>query len=77
MTNELERRIGEHKRKEVKGFTQKYSLDKLVYYEEFNSSFEAFERERKLKKWNRKWKLKLIEEFNPQWKDLAADWDLY
>ena len=75
MTDDIERRIGEHKLKEVKGFTKKYGVDKLVYYEEFENSYDAFIRERQLKKWNRAWKLELIEKENPQWKDLAADWE--
>ena len=75
MTNDLERRIKEHKLKEVKGFTEKYNLDKLVYFETFSNNSDAFIRERQLKKWNRKWKLRLIEENNLEWKNLAEDWD--
>lgn len=75
MTNELERRIAEHKTKQVKGFTYKYNVDKLVYFEEFESYDEAFTRERRMKKWNRDWKVNLIEEKNPDWKDLSANWN--
>lgn len=74
MTGDLNRRIGEHKTKEIEGFSKKYGLDKLVYYEEFDSADEAFKKERQMKKWNRSWKIRLIEENNPNWIDLAEDW---
>ena len=74
-TDDLERRIGEHKRKEVEGFSKRYHLDKLIYYEQFESNSEAFLRERRLKKWKRSWKIQLIESMNPEWQDLAWDWD--
>ena len=74
ITNELERRIQEHKNKQCKGFTYKYNVDKLVYYETFETFDEAFKRERRMKKWNRDWKIKLIEEQNPEWLDLAINW---
>lgn len=74
LTNELERRLEEHKTKKLKGFTYKYNVDKLVYFEEFDTYKEAFTRERRLKKWNRDWKIKLIEKENPGWKDLSAEW---
>ena len=73
-TNELERRIFEHKNQIYDGFSARYNLKKLVYYEDFKSSYKAFLRERQLKKWKRKWKIKLIDEFNPDWKDLSEDW---
>jgi len=73
-TNDLERRIGEHKSKTAYGFTFKYGVNQLVYFEKYDSSFEAFNRERQLKKWKRNWKIKLIEEFNSEWKDLAEYW---
>ncbi len=73
-TNYLERRIKEHKTKQVKGFTYNYNLSKLVYFEEFENSFEAFQRERQMKKRKRQWKLNLINEMNPEWKDLSKDW---
>ena len=75
MTNELERRIAEHKQKMVKGFTSKYGIDKLVYYEEYDNYNEAFIRERRLKKWNRIWKIELIEKLNPNWDDLSLEWE--
>ena len=74
-TDDLERRMREHKLKEVDGFTKKYGLCKLMYYEIFNSSNEAFPRERRLKKWKRKWKIELLESKNPEWKDLSNMWD--
>jgi len=72
VTNNLEGRISEHKERMYKGFTYKYGLDKLVYYEIYNDIKEAIEREKQLKKWNRDWKIKLIEEENPNWNDLFA-----
>ena len=74
LTNELERRIGEHKNKILKGFTYKYNVDKLVYFEEFETYEEAFLRERRLKKWKRDWKINLIVKENPNWTDLSAEW---
>lgn len=73
-TNELERRILEHKQKVVQGFTAKCNVHLLVYYEVFETSDEAFARERQMKKWKRAWKLTLIEKDNPNWKDLSKDW---
>jgi len=70
VTNNLIRRIFEHKNKLVDGFTSKYNLNKLVYYEHFTHINEAIKREKRLKKWNREWKNKLISEQNPEWKDL-------
>ncbi len=61
LTNELERRIEEHETKRLKGFTSKYNIDKLMYFEEFETYEETFTRERRLKKWNRNWKIELIE----------------
>ena len=74
LTNELERRLEEHKTKILKGFTYKYNIDKLVYYEEFDTYEIAFTRERRLKKWNRDWKIELIEKENPGWNDLSSGW---
>ena len=74
LTNELERRILEHKNKVVRGFTSKYNLDNLVYFEEHETYNEAFKRERSIKRWLRKWKLELIEKKNPEWMDLSKDW---
>jgi putative endonuclease len=74
MTNELDRRITEHKTKQIKGFTYKYNVDQLVYFEEFETYHEAFQKERQMKKWKRDWKVELIENKNPEWKDLANSW---
>ena len=71
VTNNLPRRIYEHKNKRIPGFTAKYSLSCLVYYEEFDSITNAIRREKQLKKWNRAWKLQLIERVNPDWIDLS------
>ena len=73
-TDDLQRRIQEHKEKSVSGFTARYNVTKLVYFEEYESSDEAYIRERRMKKWKRAWKLKLIEKENPEWKELAEDW---
>ncbi len=72
-TSDLERRVL-HKNKLLKGFTAKYNVDLLVYFEEFTNTQEAFNRERQMKKWKRNWKLKLIEKENPNWNDLSVDW---
>ena len=70
VTSNLPRRVYEHKNNIIKGFTSKYKVCNLVYYEQGEYIAGALEREKQLKKWNRKWKLRLIEEFNPAWKDL-------
>ena len=74
VTNNLERRIYEHKNKIIKGFTEKYNVNSLVYYEQTNDIVSAITREKQIKKWKRKWKLELIEKENPQWKDLSLEW---
>ncbi|MBM3256672.1 MAG: GIY-YIG nuclease family protein [Candidatus Moranbacteria bacterium] len=74
VTNNLERRMYEHKNEVIKGFTKKYDVKNLVYYEETDDVSIAITREKQLKKWNREWKLKLIEKENPGWKDLSRDW---
>ena len=73
VTNNLIRRIEEHKSKVVEGFTQKYNVDKLVYYEQTEDVNSALEREKILKKWSRIKKVNLINMKNPEWKDLVAD----
>ena len=70
-TNNLARRIAEHKAKLVPGFTRKYGVDRLVYLEAFESILEARAREHALKRWRRAWKIALIEELNPDWRDLS------
>ena len=71
VTNDLVRRVYEHKNDIVKGLTQKYFVKKLVYYEVTKSVVIAIQREKQLKKWKREWKIRLIEEQNPEWKDLS------
>ena len=73
VTNDLARRTGEHKSGAVPGFTRQYGIDKLVYFEEHASILEAREREYRMKRWRRAWKLELIEKLNPDWRDLAAE----
>lgn len=69
-TNDIARRAWEHRDGVVEGFTKKYGLKLLVYYEEFQSISDAFHREKRLKHWNRAWKIALIEKMNPNWEDL-------
>ena len=73
MTDDLVRRVWEHRIGAVPGFTRKYGVKMLVWYEQHETRETAFNRERQIKKWNRAWKLQLIERSNPTWKDLAAD----
>jgi len=73
VTNDLKRRVGEHKANLMEGFTKKYSVHNLVYFESYNDIKDALTREKRLKKWNREWKIKLIEELNPHWRDLYND----
>ncbi len=69
-TDGLAKRIWQHREKVRQGFTAKYGVAKLVWYETFESRENAFRRERRLKKWNRAWKIELIEGVNPGWRDL-------
>jgi putative endonuclease len=73
VTNDLIRRIYEHKNKLQKGFTEKYNVDRLVYYEMYNDISDAITREKQIKGWTRKKKNELISQFNPKWKDLYED----
>ncbi len=73
VTNDIVKRVYEHKNNLIDGFTSKYSVHNLVYYEQFDNIESAIRREKQLKKWNRKWKLELIEKVNPSWKDLYED----
>ena len=70
VTNDLIRRVYEHKSDLVEGFSKKHKTHRLVYYEIHDTSVAAITREKQLKKWKREWKLKVIEEKNPQWLDL-------
>ncbi len=75
VTNDLARRMFEHKNKSVKGLTWKCNIDKLVYYETSDYINNATLREEQLKGWLRKKKIDLIESINPEWTDLSSDWD--
>jgi putative endonuclease len=70
VTNDLIRRVHEHKNKVAEGFTKKYDVDRLLYFEAFDDIENAIRREKRLKKWNRAWKIRLIEGTNPNWTDL-------
>jgi putative endonuclease len=70
MTNDLVRRVHEHKSKSVPGFTRRYGVDRLVWFEIYDDPATAISREKELKKWRRDWKIRLIEEQNPDWCDL-------
>jgi putative endonuclease len=74
MTNNLERRVWEHKQKLVEGFTRKYNCTKLVWFEEFREVRDAIECETRIKDWRREKKVALIQKCNPQWKDLSEGW---
>ena len=73
VTNDLKRRVAEHKLHINKGFTDKYKTDNLVYFEICKDMTTAIHREKQIKKWHREWKEDLIKEFNPEWKDLSDD----
>ena len=73
VTNDLIRRVAEHRLELVESFTKKYDVSRLVYFEQFDDVENAIRREKRIKKWNRAWKIRLIEEFNPNWEDLYAD----
>jgi len=74
VTNDLERRVGEHKSKTIPGFTSKYNITKLVYYEDSIDITVAIAREKQIKGWLRVKKIALIEAMNPEWRDLSDDW---
>ena len=76
VTNDIERRNYEHKNKSVPGFTSKYGLNRLVYFEEHADIRTAIEREKQIKSWRREKKIALIESLNPKWRDLSLDWRL-
>jgi putative endonuclease len=75
VTNDLNRRVFEHKNKLIKGFSKKYNLTKLVYFETFNQIEDVIRREKQLKNWHRQWKINLIEEVNNEWNDLSLDFE--
>lgn len=72
ITNNLYRRVFEHKNNITQGFTTKYKLYKLVFYNHSNDVNAAIEYEKRIKKWNRQWKIELVENFNPTWEDLYS-----
>jgi putative endonuclease len=73
ITSNLIKRVWEHREKKVNGFSKKYNVSRLVYYEQYTDPENAIKREKRLKKYNRKWKLELIERENSEWKDLYYD----
>ena len=73
VTSDLVKRIWEHKNNAVKGFTQKYNVHNLVWYEQHGTMDSAINREKAIKEWKRRWKLELIETTNPEWRDLYSD----
>jgi putative endonuclease len=73
VTSDLPKRVWEHREAGVGGFTERYGLKTLVWYETHEDPIAAITREKQLKKWNRAWKLELIEEKNPEWKDLFRE----
>ena len=74
VTDDLVRRVYEHKNKLIKGFTEKYNITRLVYYEVTNDVSAAIQREKQIKGWLREKKVALIEAMNPEWKDLSEEW---
>jgi putative endonuclease len=74
MTNDLLRRVFEHKEGRIEGFTKTYGVKTLAYFEEWATAAEAIHREKRLKKWPRTWKITVIRTNSPDWNDLAADW---
>jgi putative endonuclease len=73
VTSQLLQRVYQHKSKLTLGFTNKYNLNKLVYFEKFETMYDAITREKQLKNWRRAWKENLIEQINPNWLDLSKD----
>lgn len=73
MTSDIRQRMRQHKGKDFEGFTSKYGVDKLVWYEVYDNPRDAIIREKQIKKWRRAWKLNIIEELNPGWKDLSEE----
>ncbi len=73
VTRDLVRRIGEHKHKVTPGFTERYNVDRLVWFECFDDALNAIKYEKEIKKWRRAWKIELIEKENPDWRDLYPE----
>jgi putative endonuclease len=74
VTNDLRRRVVEHQQRRIPGFSHKYSVTQLMYFEAFADVRDAIAREKQVKAWTRAKRIALIESMNPQWKDLSADW---
>lgn len=74
ITNDIKKRIYEHKNHLIPGFTDKYNVDRLVYVETFGDALSAIAREKQIKRWQREKKVSLIDATNPKWSDLSADW---
>jgi putative endonuclease len=74
VTSNIERRVYEHKNHLLPGFTDKYNVDRLLYYEETNNPTSAISREKQIKAWRREKKVKLIDSMNVEWNDLSGDW---
>jgi len=74
MTNDLERRVGQHKTQSVPGFTSRYRVERLVFFEAFPTALQAIAAEKRIKGWRREKEIKLIESLNPTWRDLSEDW---
>ena len=72
ITNNLVRRVHEHRSRTIPGFTARYAVDRLVWFETYNDPANAITREKAIKKWRRDWKIRLVEEQNPDWRDLYA-----
>ena len=72
-TSNLIKRVYEHKKGDIPGYTKRYKIDKLVYFEETSDAISAITREKRIKKWRRIWKIELIEKVNPDWRDLYYD----
>ena len=74
MTNDIRRRVMEHKEGSIEGFTKKYKINRLLFYEEFGTAIEAIETEKQIKGWKRQKKIELINRQNPMWEDLSREW---
>lgn len=74
ITNNLERRVHEHKSGTINGFTKKYRINRLVFFETTTNVIDAIKREKQIKSWTRAKKIELIEKINPEWRDLSEDW---
>ena len=74
VTNNLQRRVLEHKQKRIPGFTSKYKINRLIFYQQFENPLEAIAAEKRIKGWTRAKKIQLINDFNSEWSDLSAGW---